>query len=952
MSNTNMSALTNTWKVLILFIFLIFGLLLLIIPRPHFLPLDPVAFAFGWVSIALSAIFFLYCLTERIEDVEISPVDGVYGAVIAVTTLSHLFLSKEGTQVDRFYIVFATFVLYLLIRFSYKRYLYDNQTLFLLFAVGISGIEGSYGLIQWLSNVQMKGHFYNQNYFAMYTAMHVPLAFALVWSSEYKLPQKICIALVSGLLLLCVSLSKCRTVYVGLILTLLIMFFVHYGPSIRWKNLRISKYSIHIYGILCGISLVLIAPMIFLLKPLSTIGRILVWKVSLQMFLDFPLTGVGFGNVSSLYNIYQGQFFQQGLGSALERMSASNNFEIFNGYLESFVEFGVVGIIVFIVFWMMIMRNTWSVFFRTYRLGGDRSKKRVQGNKHWSAGSESQIEAVQTGPSTNNLSLISDNLILGMAGSVLLFMIMAIFYSTNRFTSIYLIFNLCLACVISANHTYRLKNTRQGENETSKATEADNHKKNRGVPYTFRRSFWIAISFVAFLILASRIPALHNQYKAGKNWYAAQMISRKGQYDRAVELYYNLYPSLRRDERFLYAFGKTLLHAGNEAEAIKFLEQGKELWPNPFLLEDLATAYENVGELREALLNATMANNILPWRLTSKFMLADLHYQIGDIENASKYAQYVVDTPMKKVTEKGKALKTRAQILQQMLKSPPQVLRTRRERAIFLIPATYQTGVVEALTAAGSNEMQLIETIHTVNSEQRRALSFLLINMPRQDLKSLTTDLLATNVEYAFMARSALSYNKDIPDDIFLNYVLPYANVNEHRDNWRADFYERFFEIARNSSSVEEAAANLNTKIFEALDVRFGKRDSGEAVHSPFESMEEGYASCEGLSVLLADACRAVGIPSRLVCIPEWVNVKGGHVWVEVYNDGQWDCIAAFDSHDPTWPCIRASQTDPSKPQHRIYAVSFERTDLHMIFGPDVSLIDVTDRYIHRENVR
>jgi len=36
-------------------------------------------------------------------------------------------------------------------------------------------------------------------------------------------------------------------------------------------------------------------------------------------------------------------------------------------------------------------------------------------------------------------------------------------------------------------------------------------------------------------------------------------------------------------------------------------------------------------------------------------------------------------------------------------------------------------------------------------------------------------------------------WGKKIPEDIFLNFLLPYASLNERRDNWRKDFKNRFF---------------------------------------------------------------------------------------------------------------------------------------------------------------
>ena len=61
------------------------------------------------------------------------------------------------------------------------------------------------------------------------------------------------------------------------------------------------------------------------------------------------------------------------------------------------------------------------------------------------------------------------------------------------------------------------------------------------------------------------------------------------------------------------------------------------------------------------------------------------------------------------------------------------------------------------------------------------------------------------------------------------------------------------------------------------------------ANQSPKESIEQGLASCTGLSILLADACRSVGVPARLAGIPSWKNKNGNHTWVE--SVGRWVAI-------------------------------------------------------------
>ena len=60
--------------------------------------------------------------------------------------------------------------------------------------------------------------------------------------------------------------------------------------------------------------------------------------------------------------------------------------------------------------------------------------------------------------------------------------------------------------------------------------------------------------------------------------------------------------------------------------------------------------------------------------------------------------------------------------------------------------------------------------------------------------------------------------------------------------------------------------------------------------------MESGRATCTGLSIILTDACRAVGIPARAVGTPMWSNGRGNHTWVEIWDNG-WHFLGA-DEYD------------------------------------------------------
>jgi hypothetical protein len=224
--------------------------------------------------------------------------------------------------------------------------------------------------------------------------------------------------------------------------------------------------------------------------------------------------------------------------------------------------------------------------------------------------------------------------------------------------------------------------------------------------------------------------------------------------------------------------------------------------------------------------------------------------------------------------------------------------------------------------------------------------------MPDRDLRSLTNDYLKENLRLAHEAHHRSAWKRQIPREIFLNYILPYANINERRDDWRASFTERFAPMVNGATSPSQAAAWLNQKLFPEVKVKYSTQRR-RADQSPLESIDTGLASCTGLSVLLIDACRSQGIPARFVGTPLWADKSGNHSWVEIW-DGDWHFTGAAepsgDQLDQAWFIDRASTAVEDKPEHAIYAVTFQRTPLHfpLVWDPEnheIPALNVTRRY-------
>jgi predicted esterase len=263
--------------------------------------------------------------------------------------------------------------------------------------------------------------------------------------------------------------------------------------------------------------------------------------------------------------------------------------------------------------------------------------------------------------------------------------------------------------------------------------------------------------------------------------------------------------------------------------------------------------------------------------------------------------------------------------------------------------------ISDALSRAGENRPQIQKALDDAPAGQRAAMEFLVAHMPDRDLASLTADYLLENVRLACQARDESPWKEQIPEEIFLNNVLPYASINERRDAWRKDFYDRCRPLVEGAKSPSLAAAMLNQKIYKLLNVRYST-GRPKADQSPFESIQAGTASCSGLAVLLIDACRAVGVPARFVGTPLWADGSGNHSWVEVWDQG-WHFTGAAepsgDRLDEAWFLGRASKAQRDDPRHAIYAVSYQRTPLKFPLVWDrridyVFAVNVTDRYVGR----
>lgn len=268
-----------------------------------------------------------------------------------------------------------------------------------------------------------------------------------------------------------------------------------------------------------------------------------------------------------------------------------------------------------------------------------------------------------------------------------------------------------------------------------------------------------------------------------------------------------------------------------------------------------------------------------------------------------------------------------------------------------LAPWWPEADLEPALRQAGTNRQELLRVLDEAPVQQREGAAFLLTNMPPRDLQSLSAAFLLEQLALAYQTRRQATWASQIPTDLFLNDVLPYASVDEPRDNWRQRLAEISAPLVQDCKTASEAAQRLNQRLFGQLKVRYSMTRRRPA-QGPFETMTSGVATCTGLSILLVDACRSVGVPARIVGT-RWAQTRGNHTWVEIW-DGGWHFMGAAEPDpnglDRGWFVGNASQAPRDDPRYAIYASSFKQTGLTfpLAWAPwvrYVSGVDVTGRY-------
>lgn len=251
-----------------------------------------------------------------------------------------------------FNMVTITMLLYLSFVFIYFFFKINNISrqnvaviiVFVCLAQAIYGILQYYMLVYTTNTFKVVGSFDNPAGFAASLAAGFPFSLSLKNSKISKYLG----LLAAGVIIVAVVLSESRAGACAIILSIVIYFFS--------KNKNIVRYKFR-YSIIGIISLLIMGVLLFFYKKNSALGRMLIWKNSLDMILDKPIVGHGSGSFLSKYMIYQADNFEYNPVSLFSEL-ADNVSHPFNEYLFLTVEYGLIGLLILIFALIIIIRST------------------------------------------------------------------------------------------------------------------------------------------------------------------------------------------------------------------------------------------------------------------------------------------------------------------------------------------------------------------------------------------------------------------------------------------------------------------------------------------------------------------------------------------------------------------------------------------------------------------
>ena len=205
--------------------------------------------------------------------------------------------------------------------------------------------------------------FINPGHFSSFLMIFSPIFFSVSYFKkiENKIDYifKITCWLICILIFFIVVFNNTRAGWIGAIL---ISSLYHWIWQLRKDKEKRISISMKVNTILrIGFLFLLFTISAYFLKKDSSDGRFLIWKLSVKIIKDNPLTGVGFNRFEAIYNLYQSDYFKTHSDSKAAWL-ADNVLVAYNDFLQLIVELGILALLPIFYFLFNTMKHVSFIF--------------------------------------------------------------------------------------------------------------------------------------------------------------------------------------------------------------------------------------------------------------------------------------------------------------------------------------------------------------------------------------------------------------------------------------------------------------------------------------------------------------------------------------------------------------------------------------------------------------
>lgn len=329
------------------------------------------------------------------------------------------------------------------------------------------------------------------------------------------------------------------------------------------------------------------------IKQGSNKGRLLIYKTSLSMLPGHLITGVGVNNFRLLYNHQQAAYLKQHNDTTLLNY-ADNTYLPFNEYLLVLIEYGFIGLFLFMGA---------IYYWLKYKL---------------------RINYV-----------IHISLYAAAALSLLAIAICAV--ASYPFHNTLIAYTMVLCAAIIAGFTHN----------TSVSM----------LTFRLRKIHTRVLSslFILLSILAGVYSCL--QWRALLYWQKAANDALYERREESVSAYHKAYSVYHGNGSFLYNYGAEMVLQDKPQLGLSLLLASEKYYSNSNLNLFIGDAYLKLKNFRQAETYYLQAIDMVPSRIYYKYKLAKFYVETRNFTLARKWAQIVIDYPVKVYTAEAYQMK-------------------------------------------------------------------------------------------------------------------------------------------------------------------------------------------------------------------------------------------------------------------------------------------------------